>query len=412
MKKISIILIIFILMINLILVKSFATTEENQEAVPPPEQANTENVENDSIVEPENTTVETIGKVIEASEPQDIQTGNITERTQEVKIEIIEGDYIGEEFTTTYVLSYDLRLNLMSFELEEGDKVTVQIIEDSSGNVTADIQDIARSNYIIVLFLLFLLSIFIIGGKHGIKTVISIVLTLLIIYLILIRGTFSGKNAIWRVFIASVFAIFITYIITSGFNRNVLTAAIGTIGGVICAGIVALIFNNLAKMTGASGDAMQLSINLAEIKFNFRDILFAGMVISSLGACMDIGMTIATELGEIRRTNIDITWKEMFFEGMKIGRESMRTMTNTLILAYVGSSLTLILLYMANNMTIIDILNREIIAEYIASALAGSMGVVYTVPITAFIYSFFNKDKLIYKKEAGNRINGKRSLKI
>ena len=80
---------------------------------------------------------------------------------------------------------------------------------------------------------------------------------------------------------------------------------------------------------------------------------------------------------------------------MNIGRESMRTMTNTLILAYVGNSLTLILLYMANNMSFIDILNREIIAEYIASALAGSMGVVYTVPITSFIYSFFNKDKLI-----------------
>ena len=183
-------------------------------------------------------------------------------------------------------------------------------------------------------------------------------------------------------------------------------------GGVICAGIIALIFNNLAKMTGASGDAMQLSINLADIKFNFRDILFAGIVISSLGACMDIGMTIATELGEIRKNNVDITWKELFFEGMNIGRESMRTMTNTLILAYVGNSLTLILLYMANNMSFIDILNREIIAEYIASALAGSMGVVYTVPITSFIYSFFNKDKLIYKKESENRINGKRSLKI
>ena len=407
MRKISIAFFILILMMSLVLVKSYAS-EENTEV---PEQVNTENIEG-NITSQEDYSVETIGKVIEASEPVDNQVGNITERTQEVKIEIIEGDYIGEEFTTTYVLSYDVSLNLMSFELEEGDKVTVEIIEDVNGNVTANIQDIARANYIIVLFLLFLLSIFIIGGKQGIKTVASIILTLVIIYLVLIKGTFNGKNAIWRVFLTSFLAILITYIITSGFNKKVITAAVGTMGGVICAGIIALIFNNLAKMTGASGDAMQLSINLADIKFNFRDILFAGIVISSLGACMDIGMTIATELGEIRKNNVDITWKELFFEGMNIGRESMRTMTNTLILAYVGNSLTLILLYMANNMSFIDILNREIIAEYIASALAGSMGVVYTVPITSFIYSFFNKDKLIYKKESENRINGKRSLKI
>ena len=407
MRKISIAFFILILMMSLVLVKSYAS-EENTEV---PEQVNTENVEG-NITSQEDYSVETIGKVIEVSEPVDTQVGNITERTQEVKIEIIEGDYIGEEFTTTYVLSYDVSLNLMSFELEEGDKVTVEIIEDVNGNVTANIQDIARANNIIVLFLLFLLSIFIIGGKQGIKTVASIILTLVIIYLVLIKGTFNGKNAIWRVFLTSSLAILITYIITSGFNKKVITAAVGTMGGVICAGIIALIFNNLAKMTGASGDAMQLSINLADIKFNFRDILFAGIVISSLGACMDIGMTIATELGEIRKNNIDITWKELFFEGMNIGRESMRTMTNTLILAYVGNSLTLILLYMANNMSFIDILNREIIAEYIASALAGSMGVVYTVPITSFIYSFFNKDKLIYKKESENRINGKRSLKI
>lgn len=407
MRKISIVFFILILMMSLLLVKSYAS-EENTEV---PEQVNAENIE-ENITSQEDYSIETIGKVIEVSEPVDNQVGNITERTQEVKIEIIEGDYIGEEFTTTYVLSYDVSLNLMSFELEKGDKVTVEIIEDVNGNVTANIQDIARANYIIVLFLLFLLSIFIIGGKQGIKTVASVILTLLIIYLVLIKGTFAGKNAIWRVFLTSFLAILITYIITSGFNKKVITAAVGTMGGVICAGIVALVFNNLAKMTGASGDAMQLSINLADIKFNFRDILFAGIVISSLGACMDIGMTIATELGEIRKNNVDITWKELFFEGMNIGRESMRTMTNTLILAYVGNSLTLILLYMANNMSFIDILNREIIAEYIASALAGSMGVVYTVPITSFIYSFFNKDKLIYKKESENRINGKRSLKI
>ena len=97
---------------------------------------------------------------------------------------------------------------------------------------------------------------------------------------------------------------------------------------------------------------------------------------------------------------------------MNIGRDVIGTMTNTLILAYVGGSLTLILLFMACNMSLTEILNKETIAEEIISAVAGSMGVVFTVPITSFIYSLLNKDKVIYEKEAKNKLNGKRTLKL
>ena len=127
---------------------------------------------------------------------------------------------------------------------------------------------------------------------------------------------------------------------------------------------------------------------------------------------MDVGMSIASSLDEIKIKNPEITWKELFKSGMNIGKDVIGTMTNTLILAYVGNSITLILLFMACNMKVLDILNKETIAEQIISALAGSMGVVYTVPITSFVYSILNKDKTVYKKESENRINGKRSLKI
>ena len=110
--------------------------------------------------------------------------------------------------------------------------------------------------------------------------------------------------------------------------------------------------------------------------------------------------------------NPDITWKELFKSGMNIGRDIIGTMTNTLILAYVGSSLTLILLFMACNMSFTEILNKETIAEQVIAAIAGSIGVVYTVPITAFAYSTLNKDRVIYNKTSENKINGRRSLKI
>jgi uncharacterized membrane protein len=95
---------------------------------------------------------------------------------------------------------------------------------------------------------------------------------------------------------------------------------------------------------------------------------------------------------------------------MNIGRDVIGTMTNTLILAYVGGSLTLILLFMASNLSILEILNKETIAEQVISALAGSMGVVYTVPITSFVYSVLNKDQVIYKKVSDNKLNGKANV--
>ena len=173
-----------------------------------------------------------------------------------------------------------------------------------------------------------------------------------------------------------------------------------------------MIFNNLAKMTGASEEAIQLTINIASINFEFRDLLFSGIVISALGACMDVGMSIASSLDEIKMKNPEITWKELLKSGMNIGRDTIGTMTNTLILAYVGSSVSLILLFMASDLSVIEILNKETIAEQIISALAGSMGVVYTVPITSFVYAVLNKDQVIYKKVSDNKLNGKRSLKI
>lgn len=237
-------------------------------------------------------------------------------------------------------------------------------------------------------------------------------LTIVLIYFILVKRIFAGDNAIITAIITAMLIIGGTFLVIGGMSKKILTAAIGTLGGVMTAGLTALFFNNLAKMSGACEDAIQLSINMSTINFNFRDLLFVGIIISALGACMDVGMSIASSLDEIKMKNPDITWKELFKSGMNIGRDVIGTMTNTLILAYVGGSLTLILLFMACNMGFTEILNKETIAEQVIAAIAGSIGVVYTVPITSFVYSVLNKDRVIYNKTSENKINGKRSLKI
>lgn len=399
MKKVSILLICFLLMINVITFGVNATEANNKE--------------NAELVQNYESLINTYGKIIDVGNSVEVVTGTVTEKVQQVTVEITEGDYIGEEFTTNYVLSYDIDGKILAYELEVGNKVTVQIVESADGSISVTVLDVVRANYIGIMFAIFLLSVVIIGGVKGVKAIIGLLYTILLIYFVLIKGIFNGQDVIANSIITTILVIIGTFIIIgTGVNKKILTAALGTVGGVLSAGIMALIFNNLAKLTGAGEDAIQLSINMSTINFNFRELLFAGILVSALGACMDVGMSIASSLDEIKMKNPEITWNELFKSGMNIGRDVIGTMTNTLILAYVGGSLTLILLFMASNMSIYEILNKETIAEQVISAVAGSMGVVYTVPITSFIYSILNRDKVIYKKTSENKLNGKRSLKI
>ena len=393
MKKISFIFITFLLMINLFMVNVIAT--EDTQAYAGTEQS-----------------IEVTGKIIEAGEVTEKVTGTVTDKVQKVTVKITEGEYKGEKYETEFVLSYDIEGKIVAYPLEVGDKVITQLSVDSKGQVTATVYDVVRSGYIIVMFLLFVLSVILIGGKGGVKAIIGLVVTILAIYFILIKQIFDGSNVIITSVITIIITIAATLIIIGGFSKKILTAAIGTLGGVVSAGLMALIFNNLAKMSGACEDAIQLSINMTTVNFDFRDLLFAGIIVSALGACMDVGMSIASSLDEIKIKNPEITWQELFKSGMNIGRDVIGTMTNTLILAYVGGSLTLILLFMACEMNFMEILNKETIAEQIISAIAGSMGVVYTVPITAIVYAVLNKDKTVYRKVSENKIEGKRSLKI
>ena len=403
MKKISIILVVFLLMINIFIVSVYATENVPAEAV----SQDKELVEKDGVI------TNTYGRKIETKKVEDVVTGTVTDKVQEVVVEITEGDYIGEEFTTNYILSYDIEGKILAHELEVGDKVSVQVTEDSNGQTTATVLDVARAGYLVTLFILFLIVIVIIGGKKGVRAILGLLLTIFLIYFIMIKGIFKGNDVIKTSILTIGLVIIGTFVIIGeGINKKIMTAALGTLGGILSAGIVASIFNNMAKMTGAGEDAIQLSINMTTVNFNFRELLFAGILVSALGACMDVGMSIASSLDEIKIKNPDITWQELLKSGMNIGRDVIGTMTNTLILAYVGGSLTLILLFMACEMNIIEILNKETIAQEVISAISGSMGVVFTVPITSAVYALLNKDKTVYNKVSQNKINGKRSLKI
>ena len=154
---------------------------------------------------------------------------------------------------------------------------------------------------------------------------------------------FKGYNAI-LVSVGTCFVITVlTFAVIGGWNKKTISAALGTIGGVVLAGIIASIVSYLAKLSGGGKEeAIMLSVAATNVTFNFRHLLFAEIIVSALGACMDVGMSIASSLSELKMKKPDMTAKELFKSGMNIGGDMIGTMTNTLILSFIGSSLLLI----------------------------------------------------------------------
>ncbi len=400
MKKIITIFILCI-MLFLMCTNIYATEADTSE----------ENLVLQPVTNGEKTQVE--AKIINVGDPYVKEEAEGIKRTlQDVTIEIKEGKYKGQKIDTVYVMTYDVDNKIIGYKLNKGNSVIVQLSTDGDTITEVSIQEIVRQNYILLMIIMFFAIIILIGKKQGLKAIAGLVVTIFAIYFIMIKGIYAGKNAVWLSIMTSVVIIVLTFIIIAGFNKKSLTAALGTSGGVISAGIVAAIFGYISKISGVTEEALFLAVSSHQIVFNFKDLFFAGIVISALGACMDVGMSIASALDEIKQKNPNITWKELLKSGMNIGGDVIGTMTNTLILAYVGGALTLILLFMASNMSIGEIVNKETIATEVVSALAGSMGVVFTVPITSLVYSLLNKKKTVYDTKAKNVVEGKRSLKI
>ena len=352
-------------------------------------------------------------KVLKVDEPHEETIMEYTNKYQNVTVEILEGEFAGNTYDGKYCLSYDLDNKIEGYPLSKGNTVFVQISKDLlTGEQTIVVQDMVRQNYLLAMLIVFFIIVLVIGRKQGLKAIVALVVTIVAIFTIMLNAIYKGYNAIWVSVGTSVIIIAVTFIIIGGINKKSITAALGTTGGVLCAGIMASIFGVLAKLSGAQETALYLSMNTQNLTFNFRDLLFAGIVVTALGACMDVGMSIASALDELKQKNKDLGKKELLKSGMNIGRDVIGTMTNTLILAYVGGEISLILLFMTGDMSFTEIINKEMIITDAISAIAASMGVIFTIPITSLIYAVFNKNSDNHTTNKNSKIDGKRSLTI
>lgn len=311
---------------------------------------------------------------------------------------ITSGDFKGEEIEMTQEISENYLP--VPKEVKTGDAIVA--IYTGGSDITQKQWYYSMHNRIPDLLFLaftFFALIILIGRKKGIATIISLLFTVGAIFLVYIPAILSGKNIYTSTIIICVFIILMSFVLISGINKKTLCAIVGNIGGVLLAGILAGLVNNILNITGYIDENYAfLSMLEGDVAIDLKAIVWGGIVIGSLGAIMDVSMSISSAMQELSSEMKDKSYYRMVESGLNIGKDVIGTMTNTLILAYVGSSLAIILLFAAYNRNLLMLFNLEMISIEIIQAVVGSIGILLTVPATVFFSAWMFNKKSVMKE--------------
>ena len=260
----------------------------------------------------------------------------------------------------------------------------VVVLQSVAGDSTITSVYSQDRGWVIYLFAgLYLLALCLVGGKQGVKGALGLVFTFACIILVYLPLVYQGCSPFW----VSVFVCIITTVVTlwliGGPTRKTVVATGGTVAGVIISGLAATLFSMASGISGYNVSDIESLLTLWNVSgIQVGGLLFSGLLISSLGAVMDVAMSIASSIAEVRAQNPSLTRKELFWAGMHIGRDMMGTDSNTLILAFAGGSVSMLLLDYAYDLPYLQIINSNNIGIAIMQGLSGSFGIVLSVPVT------------------------------
>lgn len=330
--------------------------------------------------------------IVESIKYEDAENLNQGESTtkQLVTVKVLTGNFKGTKRLIENMLTgnpaYDINLT-------KGNKVVLHVEPNSDTITTPEdvdffIADIKRDNQIFAFTGIFFILLILIGKKKGLTSIISIISTIALIFFMLLPMILSGFCPIASAVLTGIISTIITIYLVGGLNSKSSSAIIGTSISLIFAGALSMLAIYFAHLTGFAGEE-NMFLYTARPDLSFTGILSASMIISALGALMDTAVSIASTVNEIFETDKSLSVKQLFKSGMNVGRDIIGTMSNTLILVYLGSSLTLVLL--SSNIDMNKFFNLNQVATEILSALTGSIAILFCVPITAIIAAYLIK---------------------
>ncbi|MGN0427025.1 MAG: YibE/F family protein [Agathobacter sp.] len=322
--------------------------------------------------------------VLSDNTERDASSDNSWRGEQLLLIEITSGQYKGQTLQVSNYVG-----PLYSVPLEVGDSAVLIISTYEDGTHLGTVYEFNRTFGLIVVVIMFFIAAILIGGKTGAKSLLGLIITLACLFGILLPALMKGAPTLPTIFLVCTYITIVTLAILGGLQKKTICAMIGTVSGTAAALLFGQFSQMLLRVDGMRISDAEALLQLQQqgIPIGIKGLLTGGVIISSLGAVMDVAMGIASSLSEISIANSSLTRRDLFRSGMNIGHDMVGTMTNTLILALLGNDLVFIIYLYSLGLSSNQLISSAYLSIEVISSISSSIGVILSIPLTAMISS-------------------------
>lgn len=309
---------------------------------------------------------------------------------QHLKLKGLEGEFKGKDIEFNGLGDIEV-MNQKVYQ--EGDRVLMAASFTSQDSEPRFyIMDYVRTGKIWLLTALFLAVLLLVGRGKGLRSLIALALTFIIIIKYIIPQILAGASPLLITVLGSLAILIIIIYLTEGFRPHSHLSVVSIFASLVLTIILSFVFVNLAKLTGGGSDEALFLLNIEGLRINLQGLLLAGIIIGALGVLDDVVISQVVATKEIHSANPNLPFKKLFQKSYRVGTSHIASMTNTLFLAYAGVSLPLLILFASGSTafsTWQQAINTELIATEIVRTLAGSIGLILSVPLATLISAWW-----------------------
>ncbi|MFF7355098.1 YibE/F family protein [Streptomyces filipinensis] len=266
-------------------------------------------------------------------------------------------------------------------QLHQGEKVVVAYEPSAPKDLQYSVADVNRQFPMALLAGIFALAVVVVGRLRGVMALVALAVSFLVLTLFILPAILQGSNPLLVAVVGSSAIMLIALYMCHGLSARTSVAVLGTLISLSLIGALGSLFIGWAALTGNTDDNTGLIHGLYP-SIDMSGLLLAGVIIGSLGVLDDVTVTQTSAVWELHEANPSMGWRGLYRAGIRIGRDHIASVVNTLVLAYAGAALPLLLLFSIAQSSVGTVANSELVAEEIVRTLVGSIGLVASVPVT------------------------------
>jgi uncharacterized membrane protein len=320
----------------------------------------------------------TVTDILEQRAAEDVAGGGVYQR---LRLLVTGGSRKGERLEVESG-QFDLS-DVPAYEV--GDRVVVLATSGPGSEVSYYVTDFNRRASLYWMLAVFVAVTVIVGGRRGAASLVGMALSFAVLFAFIVPWVASGGNPLLAALAGSALIVPPAFVLSHGWNRKTLVAALGTVITLGVTGVLVTVYVSWARLTGHASEDFSLLQAMSGGLYDTRGILLSGITIALIGIFDDVTVAQASVVLELRRADPSLGARELYRRAMRVGRDHIASMVNTLILVYAGASLPTLLLFRSTTLTFNQVLNMEAVAEEVVRSLVGSTGLILAVPLTTLL---------------------------